>query len=64
MVIGANFPRATRTSTVQEDIDKALLDAAESLGLSDAQIEEGKDDPAKLGRRWYSPDSAVIRLAT
>jgi hypothetical protein len=41
------FGERTDTSKVkQEDIDKALLDAAESLGLDDAQIEEGKTDPA------------------
>ena len=39
-------PRTDTSKVKQEDIDKALLDAAESLGLSDAQIEEGKDDPA------------------
>jgi hypothetical protein len=41
------FGERTDTSKVkQEDIDQALKDAAESLGLDDAQIEEGKTDPA------------------
>jgi hypothetical protein len=39
-------PRTDTSKVKQEDIDKALLDAAESLGLDDAQIEEGKTDPA------------------
>ena len=44
---GRVFGTPNDTSKVkQEDIDKALLDAAESLGLDDAQIEEGKTDPA------------------
>jgi hypothetical protein len=30
----------------KEEIDQALKDAAETLGLDDAQIEAGKDDPA------------------
>jgi len=37
----------TDTSKVsQKDIDQALKDAAESLGLDQEQIEAGKDDPA------------------
>ena len=37
----------TDTSKVKkEDIDQALKDAAESLGLDQEQIEAGKDDPA------------------
>ena len=37
----------TDTSKVkQEDIDQALKDAAESLGLDQEQIEAGKTDPA------------------
>jgi len=44
---GRVFGAPNDTSKVkQEDIDKALLDAAESLGLSQQQIEEGKTDPA------------------
>ena len=44
---GRVFGAPNDTSKVtKEDIDKALLDAAESLGLSQQQIEEGKDDPA------------------
>jgi hypothetical protein len=43
---GRVFGERTDTSKVkQEDIDQALKDAAESLGLDDAQIEEGKTDP-------------------
>ena len=45
------FGERTDTSKVkQEDIDKALKDAAESLGLTQQQIEEGKDDPATFVR--------------
>lgn len=45
------FGKRTDTSKVkQEDIDKALKDAAESLGLTQQQIEEGKDDPATFVR--------------
>jgi len=44
---GRVFGTPNDTSKVKkEDIDKALLDAAESLGLTQEQIEEGKDDPA------------------
>ena len=44
---GRVFGERTDTSKVkQEDIDQALKDAAESLGLSHEQIEAGKDDPA------------------
>jgi len=44
---GRVFGAPNDTSKVtKEDIDKALLEAAESLGLSQQQIEEGKDDPA------------------
>ena len=39
-------PRTDTSKVKQEDIDQALKDAAESLGLNDAQIEEGKTDPA------------------
>ena len=39
-------PRTDTSKVKQEDIDQALKDAAESLGLDDAQIEEGKTDPA------------------
>ena len=39
-------PRTDTSKVKQEDIDKALLDAAVELGLNDAQIEEGKTDPA------------------
>jgi hypothetical protein len=39
-------PRTDTTKAKQEDIDKALLDAAVELGLNDAQIEAGKTDPA------------------
>jgi hypothetical protein len=39
-------PRTDTSKVSQEDIDQALKDAAESLGLNDAQIEEGKTDPA------------------
>jgi hypothetical protein len=43
---GRVFGERNDTSKVkQEDIDQALKDAAESLGLDDAQIEEGKTDP-------------------
>ena len=38
--------RTDTTKAKQEDIDKALLDAAVELGLNDAQIEAGKTDPA------------------
>jgi hypothetical protein len=44
---GRVFGAPNDTSKVKkEDIDQALKDAAESLGLDDAQIEAGKDDPA------------------
>ena len=44
---GRVFGAPNDTSKVkQEDIDQALKDAAESLGLSQEQIEAGKDDPA------------------
>jgi hypothetical protein len=44
---GRVFGERNDTSKVkQEDIDQALKDAAESLGLSQEQIEAGKDDPA------------------
>jgi len=39
-------PRTDTSKVSQEDIDQALKDAAESLGLDDAQIEAGKSDPA------------------
>jgi len=39
-------PRTDTSKVKQEDIDKALLDAAVELGLNDAQIEAGKTDPA------------------
>ena len=39
-------PRTDTSKVKQEDIDQALKDAAESLGLDQEQIEAGKDDPA------------------
>jgi hypothetical protein len=38
-------PRTDTSKVSQEDIDKALLDAAIELGLNDEQIEAGKSDP-------------------
>jgi len=39
-------PRTDTSKVSQEDIDQALKDAAESLGLDQEQIEAGKTDPA------------------
>jgi hypothetical protein len=39
-------PRTDTSKVSQKDIDQALKDAAESLGLDQEQIEAGKDDPA------------------
>ena len=39
-------PRTDTSKVSQEDVDQALKDAAESLGLDQEQIEAGKTDPA------------------
>ena len=39
-------PAEAPKEATKEEIDQALKDAAETLGLDDAQIEAGKDDPA------------------
>jgi hypothetical protein len=57
-------PRTDTSKVKQEDIDQALKDAAESLGLDDAQIEEGKTDPATFKKLANESNADFNRRVT